>query len=85
MGRARLADLTWWTGWTGANVKEALAGLDTVPVDLDGVPGIVLASDEEPIPAAPGPFVALLPALDPTGHGLGQARLVPRCARAVAV
>jgi hypothetical protein len=68
-GPGTVADLTWWTGWTGAQVKEALAGLDTVPVDLDGVPGIVLAGDEEPAPAAPGPCVALLPALDPTVMG----------------
>jgi len=68
-GPGTVADLTWWTGWTGGQVREALAGLDTVPVDLDGVPGLVLAGDEEPVPAAPGPFVALLPALDPTVMG----------------
>jgi hypothetical protein len=68
-GPGTVADLTWWTGWNGTQVREALAGLDTAPVDLDGVPGIVLAGDEEPVPAAPGPSVALLPALDPTVMG----------------
>ena len=68
-GPGTVADLIWWTGWNATQVREALAGLDTVPVDLDGVPGIVLAGDEEPVPVAPGPCVALLPALDPTVMG----------------
>jgi hypothetical protein len=61
-------DLRWWTGWTGGQVTAALAALDTVTVDLDGTPGILLADDAEPIAAAE-PWVALLPALDPTVMG----------------
>jgi len=67
-GPATAADLKWWTGWTMSHVKAALAGLDTVPVDLDGAPGLVLADDADPVPV-PAPWVALLPALDPTVMG----------------
>ena len=42
-GPATPADLKWWTGWTGGQVKAALAALDTVAVDLDGTPGVLLA------------------------------------------
>jgi winged helix DNA-binding protein len=67
-GPGQVADLKWWTGWTAGEVKRALGHLDIVEVDLDGAPGIVLAADlEEPEP--PGPWAALLPALDPTGMG----------------
>ena len=62
------ADLKWWTGWTAAQVRSALAGLDTVEVDLDGSPGVVLATDADPV-TPPDPWVALLPALDPTVMG----------------
>jgi Winged helix DNA-binding domain len=62
------ADLKWWTGWTMGEVREALAALDTVPADLDGTPGLLLADDADPVPQSP-PWVALLPALDPTVMG----------------
>ena len=42
--------------------------IELVEVDLDGQVGLVLAEDAEPI-AAPEPWVALLPALDPTAMG----------------
>lgn len=67
-GPAPVSDLRWWTGWTAGQVKQALAGLDTVEADLDGVPGVVLADDVEPVPD-PGPWAAFLPALDPTPMG----------------
>jgi winged helix DNA-binding protein len=69
-GPATAADLKWWTGWTVAATKSALAALDVVEVDLEGgsAPGLVLADDVEPVPT-PGPWVALLPALDPTVMG----------------
>jgi winged helix DNA-binding protein len=67
-GPATAADLKWWTGWTMGQVKAALAELDTTPVDLDGSPGLLLADDVDPVPPAP-PWVALLPALDPTVMG----------------
>ncbi|MFI9510907.1 winged helix DNA-binding domain-containing protein [Nocardia sp. NPDC052566] len=67
-GPAPVADIKWWTGWTLGEVRKALAGLDTVEVDLDGITGLLLADDLEPVPA-PDPWVALLPALDPTPMG----------------
>jgi hypothetical protein len=68
-GPATLADLKWWTGWTMGLVKRALAQLEVVEVGLaGGATGIVLAEDAEPV-AAPDPWVALLPALDPAPMG----------------
>jgi hypothetical protein len=71
-GPAPLADLQWWTGWTAAQVRQALAHLDVIEVDLDGSPGVMLAADEpdlEAQSAATEPWAALLPALDPTAMG----------------
>lgn len=73
-GPATEADVTWWTGWTKRDTRRALAGLDLVAVALDGdgdggdAPGLLLADDAEPV-TAPAPWVALLPALDPTPMG----------------
>jgi hypothetical protein len=67
-GPALRADLQWWTGWTAAQVRQALSSLDIAEVDLDGAPGILLADDQEPaVPAEP--WAALLPALDPSAMG----------------
>jgi hypothetical protein len=70
-GPGTVADLRWWTGWTAAHVKQALAALGAVEVDLGGTTGLVLPEDLEPV-AAPKPWVALLPALDPTAMGWSQ-------------
>jgi hypothetical protein len=67
-GPASPDDLQWWTGWTKTRMREALASVDTVDVDLDGMSGLMLADDAEPV-AAPDPWVALLPALDPSAMG----------------
>ncbi|WP_067832406.1 winged helix DNA-binding domain-containing protein [Actinomadura kijaniata] len=68
-GPAPVADLKWWTGWSLTDVRKALATVDTVEVTLDGgQAGLVLADDLEPV-AAPEPWAALLPALDPTPMG----------------
>jgi hypothetical protein len=67
-GPGTVADLKWWTGWTSGQVKRALADLSTITVDLDGTPGLVLADDSSPAPVVE-PWVALLPALDPTAMG----------------
>jgi hypothetical protein len=64
-------DIKWWTGLTLTQVRKALAELGAEEVDLDGAPGFVL--DDAPAPA-PDPWVALLPALDPTVMGwIGRA------------
>jgi hypothetical protein len=71
-GPGTVADLRWWTGWTAAQVKQALAPCKPVEVALDdGQTGLVLPSDVDPVPA-PDPWVALLPALDPTPMGWSQ-------------
>ncbi|MEV4313329.1 winged helix DNA-binding domain-containing protein [Actinocrispum sp. NPDC049592] len=67
-GPAPVSDLRWWTGWTAAQTKKALAEIGPVEVDLDGVSGIALAGDLAPV-EQPEPWVALLPALDPTAMG----------------
>ena len=70
-GPATVADLKWWTGWTVGHARQALAAIGAVEVDLDGVTGLVLPEDLEPVGEQP-PWVALLPALDPTPMGWGQ-------------
>jgi hypothetical protein len=51
-------------------VKAALAALPVAEVDLDGQPGVALASDiEEMLAAAVQPCAVLLPGLDPTPMG----------------
>ncbi|MFC8528559.1 winged helix DNA-binding domain-containing protein [Nocardia sp. NPDC057227] len=67
-GPAPFSDLVWWTGWSQRDVTAALTEVATVEVDLDGVPGLLLADDLEPV-AEPEPWAALLPHLDPTPMG----------------
>jgi hypothetical protein len=67
-GPGSLADLRWWTGLSASHVKTALADVKPVEVDLGGVSGFLLRADDEPDPE-PEPWVALLPALDPTVMG----------------
>ena len=69
-GRVRaghVADVRWWTGLPMGQVRKAVAAAGAVEVDLDGVPGLVLPDDLDPVPA-PEPWVALL-RLDPTTMG----------------
>lgn len=67
-GPAPLTDLKWWTGWTVAQVKQALTALNAVEVQLDHGTGYVLPDDLD-LTDEPGSWVALLPALDPTVMG----------------
>jgi Winged helix DNA-binding domain len=67
-GPGTRADLQWWAGWTAATTTRALADVGAVEVDLDGSTGFVLPDDVDPAPPA-GPWVALLPGLDPTTMG----------------
>ena len=69
-GPGSTKDIRWWTGWTVAQVKKALARIGPVEVELDdGSTGWLLPDDLEPTPAPSSPWVALLPALDPTTMG----------------
>jgi winged helix DNA-binding protein len=62
------ADIKWWLGSTVAAIRQALADLDAVEVDLDGQTGYLLPGDlESTDPVDPWP--ALLPPLDPTTMG----------------
>ena len=62
-------DIAWWTGWGVGATRTALAAVGAVEVRLDdGRVGYVLPDDREATPE-PGPWVALLPALDATTMG----------------
>jgi DNA glycosylase AlkZ-like len=67
-GPAGIADLKWWTGWTMAQTREALAAIGAIEVDLDGMAGFILPGDLEG-ESQPEPWAALLPSLDPTVMG----------------
>lgn len=73
-GPVTFADLRWWTGWTAGQAKKALTEIGPTEVELDGIAGLVLADDLEPVApgAAAAPWVALLPALDPTAMGWSE-------------
>ncbi|WP_026256886.1 winged helix DNA-binding domain-containing protein [Actinopolymorpha alba] len=68
-GPAPVADLRWWTGWSATEVKQAVGDLHVTEVDLGDTVGIVLTDDLERTPATAEPWVAFLPALDPTVMG----------------
>ena len=68
-GPASVGDLKWWTGWTVTQTRAALEAVGAVEVDLDGMPGVVLADDTAATRAPSAPAAALLPALDPTVMG----------------
>ena len=71
-GPATTADIKWWTGWTVAHTRAALAAIGAVEVALSGhATGWVLPDDLEPV-RAPAPWVAFLPSLDPTTMGWQQ-------------
>ncbi|MEV1115959.1 winged helix DNA-binding domain-containing protein [Actinosynnema sp. NPDC049800] len=62
------ADLKWWTGWNLGHTRKALAAAGAVAVKLSTGPGYALPEDLDPVEDPP-PWVALLPALDPTPMG----------------
>ncbi|WP_380173496.1 winged helix DNA-binding domain-containing protein [Kineococcus sp. DHX-1] len=62
-------DVVWWLGATKGIVRAALAELDAVPVTLDGGGTGWLLPDDLDVAPDPGPWVALLPVLDPTVMG----------------
>ena len=67
-GPGTLADIRWWTGWTGVQAKAALADVDAVGVDVGGHEAFVLPDDTDPV-ERPDPWARLLPGLDPTTMG----------------
>ena len=67
-GPATVGDIKWWTGWTAGHVKQALTAIAPEEVDLGGTTGLVLAGDTATTKTPP-PWIAVLPALDPTPMG----------------
>ena len=70
-------DLQWWTGWTVAKTKAALADVGAVEISIQGeadgeagrsAKGFALPGDLERTPE-PDPWIAFLPALDTTIMG----------------
>lgn len=69
-GPCTLTDLGWWTGWTLTMTRKALADISAVEIALEsGDMGWVNAGDVVGPVDDPGPWVALLPGLDPTTMG----------------
>lgn len=63
------ADVKWWTGWSLAHVRAALAAVGAVRVmGDDSSVGYVLPDDLDPVDP-PAPWAALLPSLDATAMG----------------
>ncbi len=73
-GPASAADLQWWMGWTAGAAKRAIAAIGAVEVELDTGVGWVLADGSGPDADAGSdePWIAFLPALDPTTMGWKQ-------------
>ena len=70
-GPATEADITWWFGWTAGLTRKTLAAIDAVEVGLGNASSTCagwMLTDDEPVPD-PGPWVRLLPGLDPTAMG----------------
>ncbi|WP_456787106.1 winged helix DNA-binding domain-containing protein [Cellulomonas sp. P5_C5] len=71
-GPGTTLDLKWWLGSTLTAVRQALRDVGAVEVSLDGGgSGWVLPDDTEPVGPVE-PWVALLPALDPTTMGWSE-------------
>ena len=71
-GPATLDDVVWWTGGTKTSIRRALERLGAVAVRLDDAQlGYVVPDDASDAPGDGdiGPWVALLPGLDPTAMG----------------
>jgi hypothetical protein len=67
-GPATTRDVQWWTGWNQRDTKAALTAAQAVEVTLDTGPGWARRGDDRAV-RTPAPWVALLPALDPTTMG----------------
>jgi len=68
-GPATQTDIQWWFGWTKTLTRSSLEAVAAVEVSLgEGMVGYLAASDSELAPD-PGPWVRLLPGLDPSAMG----------------
>ena len=66
-GPATVIDLKWWSGWTVAQTKRALADIGAAKVELESGPGYALEGDL--VCEDAGEWVAILPSLDSTIMG----------------
>ena len=69
-GPATTVDLQWWMGWSATKTKQALADCGAVVVEVASGPACLAPGDHDQPPAEP--WVAVLPALDPTTMGWKQ-------------
>jgi hypothetical protein len=67
-GPATLTDVRWWTGWTARLATATLAAVGAIEVELGEGTGYALSDDLDAVGDVE-PWVALLPALDPTVMG----------------
>jgi hypothetical protein len=71
------ADIVWWLGTTKGAVRQALADVEAIEVQLDdGRTAFALPDDTDDLarPAEREPWAALLPTLDPTTMGWRERR-----------
>jgi hypothetical protein len=61
-------DIAWWTGWTKADVRTALARFGAVEVETEAGPAFLHPDDVDQVSATDS-WVAFLPSLDPTTMG----------------
>lgn len=66
-GPASSTDVQWWTGWTKRATVQALADAEAVTID-----DLLVAPGDDDAVEPVGPWVALLPGLDPTTMGWKQ-------------
>lgn len=67
-GPATLNDMVWWTGWTKGNTQKALDAIAPAKVTINGQTAYMFEQDLD-MKKKVAPWVALLPALDPTAMG----------------
>ena len=83
-GPGTLEDVVWWTGAGKRVVRQAILDLEAEAVALSTGEGFVARGDDAGI-EDPGPWVAMLPGLDPTPMGWKQRHwyLSPEMGRSV--
>jgi hypothetical protein len=70
-GPATLEDIAWWTGWTKGTTRVALEDA-AAPEVRTSTGSAWVAADDHGRDREPGPWVAMLPGLDPTTMGWKQ-------------
>ncbi len=68
-GPASEADVRWWTGWTARDSRAAIANAGALSVATEDIGQAFVLEDDLELTLPVDPWVALLPALDPTTMG----------------